>query len=245
MAKIDKAYIIRIDRPDSIEYAKQCADSCEKHGVPYEYFEGAYQWDRAEVTRRTGWIIREESHPDWHNEFLCTISHMLLYRKMIEEYKTIAILEHDAIVTGNFMNLDVYDGIITNLGYRVDTPDDVIFPEGDVKFKQYEIDVFEGTHAYALTPETARLCLERIGQTIIMPIDGLIAIRNIVKMKRSIVMPTPAVGWVRQEAKSSTMKDEKVARYHPIPPKEYWNYIRDKSKYQVKDVYPGYTRVAF
>ena len=35
-----KAYILRIDTDISREYAKLCAESCDRVGLPWEYFEG-------------------------------------------------------------------------------------------------------------------------------------------------------------------------------------------------------------
>lgn len=248
MAKIDKAYIIRIPRADSMQLAAECAASCTEHGIPYEYYEGAFQWSRTETTARTGWVIREESHPDWHNEFMCTMSHMTLWRHIIRNNETVAVLEHDAFVTGNFMNVEVHDGTILNLGYRVDDPSDYKFPEHPT-FKQIMINEFEGTHAYAITPKTAQASLDALerqfGNMVPMPIDGLMGIHNLIEQQRLILLPTPAVGWVRRDAKSSTMKDENCARYFPIPPNEYWDNVVAQNKYTRGEIGPGIPRIKF
>lgn len=232
MSKIEKAYIIRINRPDSIAYADECAKSCEQHNIPYEFFEGAYKWSRAEVTRQTGWIIREESNPDWHNEFMCTVSHLMLWRKIVAENKTVAVLEHDALAVANFLDIEVHDGTILNLGYRVHSRDDYKFPTTP-NYKQYMIDVFEGTHAYAITPKTVAESLANLerqhGNVIIMPIDGLMSIHNYIEQTKLIIIPTPVVCEVRSQ--SMTMKDQVAARYHPIPPESYWDDMVQRGKY--------------
>lgn len=247
MATIEKAYIIRIPREDSMQYAAECAESCERHGVPYEYFEGAYRWSRNEVTRRTGWVIREESNPDWHNEFMCTVSHLMLWRKIVEEGKTVAVLEHDALVqTDITQGIDVHDGTILNLGYRVDHRSDYAFPKNP-RYKQYMIDVFEGTHAYAITPTTAANSLkaleEQHGNVIIMPIDGLMSIHNYIRQQKLILMPTPVICEVR--GKSMTMKNEVAARYHPIPPQEYWEHMVNVHKYRQGFIGENIPRIIF
>lgn len=246
MPKIEKAYIIRIPRDDSMLYAEECARSCEEHGIPYEFFEGAYQWSRNETTRRTGWVIREESNPDWHNEFMCTMSHLCLWEKIIQEDKTVAVLEHDAVVLGNFLDVEVHDNTILNLGYRVDSRDDYKFPDSPT-YRQYMLDVFEGTHAYAITPKTAKASLDALrrqhGNVVIMPIDGLMSIHNFIEQQKLILIPTPVVGEVR--GSSMTMKDEVAARYHTVPPEDYWVDMVNKDKYRLGDIGPDLPRILF
>ena len=54
MAKITKAYILKIDDPVSHEYAKVCAESCTSVGLPFEYFMGYQNQTGASALAKTG-----------------------------------------------------------------------------------------------------------------------------------------------------------------------------------------------
>jgi Glycosyltransferase family 25 (LPS biosynthesis protein) len=244
MAKIEKAFILHTDNAKSRGYAKECADSCERWKVPYEYLLGEENLTVEAMEEKYGWTIAPgRYHPDWHNEFLCSLGHALFWQKVVDENKTCAILEHDAIVISNLCNVDIPDDTLAFLGYRVDNRDDYVVPSRP-NYKHYETEAFQGTHAIAITPKTAKFLLDTFNKQFPMPIDGMLGINNLSKIRMTVVVPTPTVTEIRE--KSQTMKDEVCARYNTIPPLEWYEDLRDRQKYsRTKEIGPGQIRVVF
>lgn len=243
MAFIEKAYILHTSNPTSRGYALECATSCEQFGVPYEYLQGYEDLSIEDMEKMYGWTIAEGRYrPEWHKEFMCTLGHVMFWKRVVDENKTCAILEHDAIVKADLRKVDIHDDMLTFLGYRVDNRDDYVFPD-EPEYDQYYVDKFEGTHAYAITPSTAKLLIERFDYVMPMPIDGMISIHNLANIERSIVIPNPVIGEVRQ--KSQTLAHENPARYNTIPPAEWWKHLVNRDKYERSRIAPGEIRIVF
>ena len=243
MSFIEKAYILHTSNPTSRGYALECAGSCEQFGVPYEYLQGYEDLSMEDMEKMYGWTVAEGRYrTEWHKEFMCTLGHVMFWQKVIDEDKTCAILEHDAIVKADLRKVDIHDDMLTFLGYRVDSRDDYVFPE-EPEYEQYYVDKFEGTHGYAITPSTARLLIERFNYVMPMPIDGMISIHNLANIERSIVIPNPIVGEVRQ--KSQTLIHENPARYNTIPPADWWAHVVNRDKYERSRIAPGEIRIVF
>ena len=73
-----KAYIIRITDPISQEYAKTAAESCERIGIQYEFFEGV-----------------EKSETQTDLALCASLSHANLWKLIYERKECVIILEHD------------------------------------------------------------------------------------------------------------------------------------------------------
>lgn len=243
MPFIEKAYILHTSNPSSLGYAQECAASCDQYGVPYEYLVGHEDLSLEDMEKQYGWTVEEGRYrEEWHKEFMCTLGHVMFWQKVVDENKTCAILEHDAIVKTDLRRVNIHDGILTFLGYRVDSRDDYSVPKNP-EFEQYYVNKFEGTHGYAVTPTTAKLLIERFNHVMPMPIDGMISIHNLADVERSIVIPNAIVGEVRQ--KSQTLAHGNPARYNTIPPTEWWDNVVNRSKYERARIAPGEIRIVF
>jgi predicted O-methyltransferase YrrM len=101
-----------------------------------------------------------------------------------------AVLEHDAIVKGPLAMVDLDDDEILWLGPRIEFKDDYKFPWGAIN-EYVDVDRWEGTHAYAITPKTAQFLLDSIKKYGLNDsIDGQLGMRNMFDMKfTTVTMP--------------------------------------------------------
>jgi GR25 family glycosyltransferase involved in LPS biosynthesis len=247
--KIEHAYILYIDDPDSIRYMEDCKKSCEEHGIPVTPFLGfKLPTTVKEVYDKWGFKIdpRVEEEQDknpvmkiWFKEQLCLTGHLALWNKVANEHKgAVAIFEHDAIVKRNFLDVEVNDLEWLFLGYRVDHRDDYECISDPFEIK--EIFKFEGTHAYALTPKTASSCLIALSKydenkgylPIGVSIDHMMGVTNAFKFPLRVVDPAPAIAAIENKI-SYTQPDEKTARYNMIPHDGFLKGLKNTEKYKV------------
>ena len=193
--KIRHAYIIYIDRPESVEYANQCAKSCEQYGLPYTLWRGVQQFDKQFLEAETGltWNYNSSS-----GDSGCTASHFKLWRLIAEQSHACCIFEHDAIIKGKIYDTEIPNNKLVMLGYRVLDQDDYERPSDPVTFM--DINKFEGTHAYAITPAMAKYMIERMEthytQTfggVNTTIDGILSIHDSFGIARCVMEPPPAI----------------------------------------------------
>lgn len=193
--KIRHAYIIYINRQESIDYANECARSCEEYGMPYTL------WKGIDMRETRGDALEEETGFTWTTrsiEMGCTASHLKLWRVVAEQPHACCIFEHDAIVRHNFFDTEIPDNKLVMLGYRVLKAEDYEYPNEDVTFM--DINKFEGTHAYAVTPNMARYMIERMGGFytttfggVNTTIDGILSIHDSFGIARCVMDPPPVV----------------------------------------------------
>ena len=157
---IDRALIIRRRKVDtSMEYAQYCADSCERHGLPYEFIDGIEFMSSEDAFKAVGTYLR----PGYtgmvgHNN--CHASHIKAWRRLIEIGKPCLILEHDAVVKGDVRNIDIPDMSVVTFGHRVGL-DTMYEPVSKIQ-KLVEIPKAMGVHACGLTPVTAQWIIDYI-----------------------------------------------------------------------------------
>lgn len=195
MGKIKHVYIIYIDRPESIEYAHECAKSCGGLRIPYTL------WKGIDMRETKGEDLEKETGFTWttiNHEMGCTASHLKLWRVIAEQPHACAVLEHDAVVKHNFYDQEIPDNKLVMLGYRVLKATDYEHPGGDVSFM--DINKFEGTHAYAITPNMARHMIERMEGFytkqfggVNTTIDGILSIQDHFGIARCVMDPPPVV----------------------------------------------------
>lgn len=155
--KIDRALIIRRLRvPESMEYAKQCADSCDKYGVPYEFIDGIEFMSSEDAMKAVGvWLhpnnIKKKVSQGNNN---CHASHIKVWRRIVELDKACVLFEHDIIVKGNVCNVDIIDMAINIFGHKIQN-ESYYNPPGPIT-NMVKISKSVGGHAYALTPKTAK-----------------------------------------------------------------------------------------
>lgn len=114
--QVEGAYIIRIkNHQESEELAKGCAESCEKVGMPYQY------WDAYNGTGDN--IIVPDHHSQFMNfvkitdhymtrgEVACALSHISLWAHCLELDQPIVILEHDSLMLKPYVSHSVFNSI--------------------------------------------------------------------------------------------------------------------------------------
>jgi GR25 family glycosyltransferase involved in LPS biosynthesis len=249
--KIEHAYILYIDTPDAIKYMEECKASCEEYGIPVTPFMGLKlptttqiikdKWGFSVDPRLDGHEATNDVLNIWFKEQLCLTGHLAIWKEIASKHiGAVAIFEHDAIVKRNFLDVDVQDMEWTFLGYRIDHRDD--YECISAPFTKIPVNKFEGTHAYAITPNTARSCLEALDnyqkQNTYLPlgvsIDHMMGVRNMFNFKMNVVDPGPAI--VATEDKiSHTQPEHKVARYNMIPSDGFLRGLKNTDKYSINE----------
>lgn len=209
---ISRAIILRHPAAYSIQYSLECAASCEKYGIPYEFFDGYYTTDYLELNHLSGWNFPNA----WVKEYCCTAGHLNIWRKIIAEGGgAVAVLEHDAIVKRRMDDIEIMDGEIAFLGLRVESRDDYeCIPTHP---RMVPVNTFEGTHAYAMTPITARRCIANMTALAQFPypIDGLMGIHNTISQRLLLVDPCPVVCEVGGRKSFTQFESAKYNINHP------------------------------
>lgn len=214
--KANKAYILMIDTELSREYSKCAAESCDKVGLEWEYFLGYREKDdinsRLPVKSPAGIKLRGKGGA-------CTAGHIHIWHEISKSDSPAIILEHDAIMLHN-PKIDIPDGVIVVLGYKVRDPENYDYKKAGPPKAIQSRKRHGGAHAYALTPETAKTLIKNIEK------DGL---NNMIdnhfflrqgsskrysdKVPLSITDPICALGWLR---KSTIWNKAAVDNYRPI-----------------------------
>lgn len=214
---VDRCLIIRRDSNTlSQEYAKICADSVERCNMKSEYIKAVenlgvedaaasvgmkVDWEMAEILENT---ITDHKECQEMGNVCCTASHIKAFRRVVEIDKPCAILEHDAYVMRNFRNFQVPDNYLVFLGPRMrDTK--TYTPRSRVR-RLIPIQQAIGTHAYVVTPETAKGMLKHLEEVgLVYGIDHYLFMNNESKVPIIAADPYPAICWARR----STMNDVK------------------------------------
>jgi GR25 family glycosyltransferase involved in LPS biosynthesis len=202
--KPSKAYIIRIDTPESKEYAKVCAESCDKVGVKWEYFEGYKPTDERVLWgnfHATANLPIKKYARMALGAAGCTASHAHLWKQIADRKECAIILEHDAIMVQP-CNVELPDDRIVALGYKYyDALKYNAEAAGEPK-KVVDVDHNHGSHAYAISYKMAEVLVKEIeDEGIICAIDNrhfLPMRRNFTKTKMAITDPICALGWLRE-----------------------------------------------
>ena len=219
--KLGKAYILYIDTEKSTEYAKECEASCVKYGVEHEMFEGFMGLTIEDLAEKTGWKIGregiEENDRQYVKEYNAALGHIEIWRKIAAGTEAGIVLEHDAIVKGDYTHLEVHDGQILHLGPRLDYASDYEFPGRADEY--LSIRRHEGAHAYALTPNTARLLLDKIEEEKrLLPTEALISVRNRYNLEFLEIDPpyvVCAIGDRESFTHHDAVTDKQNFRHHP------------------------------
>jgi len=201
--KPSKAYIIRIDTPTSHEYAKVCAESCDKHGIEWEYFDGYKPVDDIVMSQnfeKTAGIPIPRCRSLPLGAAGCTASHAHLWKQIADRKECAIILEHDAIMVAP-CNVDMPHDRIVALGYKYYNADKYDAEAAGEPTRVIDVDNNPGSHAYAVTYKMAQtLVNELITDGIICAIDNrhfLPMRKNFTKTKMALTDPICAMGWLR------------------------------------------------
>lgn len=257
--KIEHAYILYIDDPESIKYMEQCVESCKKYYISYN----TIQWYKPPITTSELYanhglnLNPRLDHPSnliHLKEAMCSTGHIFIWEKIIQSHKgAVAIFEHDAVIKRNFLDIDVEDGEITFLGYRVDQSEDYECVSDE--YKKLPINEFSGTHAYVITPNTAKHLIGRVVRKDqftrlcencqcdkeylpVCSVDWWLGHNMLGIDKMTIVDPCPVVAVVGGR-KSFTQYYESVAKFNAPAdngfPENFLKGILDKNKYFIDE----------
>ena len=195
---IKNAYILHIDEPRSLKYLDDCLESCKQFSdinpIPVQGYKGASYEDicaEYELDIIPFYINQMDTIGDTLNKaFSCTAGHIKIWQMIVDSGEPGAVLEHDAIIKGPLAMVDVDDDEILWLGPRIDLENDYTFPWGAIN-EYVDVDRWEGTHAYAITPKTAQFLLDSIKKYGLNDsIDGQLGMRNMFDMKfTTVTMP--------------------------------------------------------
>lgn len=183
-----KAYIIRITDPISQEYAKTAAESCERIGIQYEFFEGV-----------------EKSETQTDLALCASLSHANLWNLIYERKECAIILEHDAIMLHK-VSIDIPDNMIVALGFKLKDPSKYNHISAGPSTIIWQTDRHHGAHAYAITHFTAKLLLDELEEKGIQgAVDNIYFMKGRrTKVPLGLADPVSALAWLRK----STIWDE-------------------------------------
>lgn len=196
MNTVDRALIIRRQGLElSKQYAADCAESCEKHNLPYEFIDAVEFLPCKKAFESVG----AKMSPRYTNTMgncCCHSSHIKCWKRIIELDKTCIILEHDAIVKGNVRNIEVPDMAATTFGHRVKDVNDYT-PVGPAK-EFIQIKRAIGVHACALTPNTAKWLWEHArDEGVRVGVDRWLMMKRASKLPLYVCSPEQVVCWAR------------------------------------------------
>lgn len=225
-----KTYVLFIDKETSKQYAEECAKSYFSCGMPAQdliMFKGICDLDNKQLMAMTGYHI----HTDlYKTEYCSTVGHMGIWKAIVESNEIGVVLEHDAIVKGNYSNIVPDEGEILFLGPRVVDREDYQFPQQYANdFDLVKIHYNHGAHAYMITPNTARKFLSILEEAkeIFMPIDGLLGLKNMFNMPFRLVDPAVVVAEI---GKRKSFNFEQPDATNRLYTKKFLEGVKDRSK---------------
>ena len=162
--KVSKAYIMYHQDPISIEYAKDAASSCDKVGLPWEYYEGYKpdsQKDLWKNFKDTADVTVPKFKPMDKGAAGCTASHAHLWKRISKNKECVIILEHDGIML-HPLDLDIPDDRIVALGYKYYDWNKYDYQSAGPPKKLVDVQFHPGSHAYAITHIMAQTLVDEI-----------------------------------------------------------------------------------
>lgn len=161
---VSQAYIIHVkDNPVSVDLAQRCLNSCNKINFKASLYEGFDGTGKEIIVpdhiKHQSWYkwLKITDHYQSLAEVACSLSHISLWVKCMEEDQPLVILEHDAIMVKPYVKHEIYNGIVY-LGSQSDLRDtekfNKLIPEFSAINKNWNF--INRAHAYAIDPAAAR-----------------------------------------------------------------------------------------
>lgn len=166
---VDRAYIIRVKGHEvSEKKALNCANSCDKIGMPYQFW-NAYDGTGDTIKEPENLIgdpimslIKISDHYLVRPEVCCALSHISLWAKCAVEDKPLVILEHDAIMVQPYRQHAIYNSICY-LGAREQVKNGWgIYPTPPHASEGPNYHFICRAHAYAIDPAVAKNMLAHV-----------------------------------------------------------------------------------
>lgn len=203
-----KAYILKHASQISEQYANTCAASCDRVGLPWEYFEGFSNMRDFTAWNNIGlfdfvWNNTKEKAIDASNNRagLCSAGHAAIWKKIVEGDDQVAvILEHDAIML-HLPTIAIPNDTLVALGYRLENLSKYKHERAGPPINVVDRGKHNGSHAYAITKVTAKKLLEEIVENK-GPLGCIDSYYFRGKSKFKVMMTDPicALAWVRKSS---------------------------------------------
>ena len=209
---------------ERIEFAKSVSKNAPEELTDVVYM-GNYDHVPFEVVYKRAGVMRStigsQSGPMGAGTASNFASHIHMWNYAANSDIAVAILEHDTRLMAPLTHMYVPDDIILCLGPRVPTVDHYTYPKGSVG-SVIDVQHHAGSHAYAISPVTARKLLKVVREVgIFDSIDQMIFMNNKkVTMKTyypdlqmQAVDPPPVIAvWADNEGKQ---KESSIGRSAP------------------------------
>ena len=156
-----KAYIIRVDgHEESEEKAAHCAESCDKVGQEWEYWE-AYNGLDGELKDASHHnaimeCLKVTDHYMTRGEVACALSHISLWAKCVIEDQPLIVLEHDAVMVEKYEHHAVYNSICYLGGHEQVKQGWKVLPTPPHASEGPNYHFICRAHAYAIDPAVAK-----------------------------------------------------------------------------------------
>jgi hypothetical protein len=198
-----KAYILATKNPISIEYARTCAKSCDDVGLKWEVFEGYENLTSEQVWKNFDYKIQGEAKDIIDSCTCCTAGHFNIWKKIAKNKECAIILEHDAIMLHK-VNIEIPHNKIVTLGYKLTDPNLYNKEKAGQPKEITDIKNLYGSHAYAITYETAESLLKELKEKGVKhDLDNYYFSRENKNSGHSdiplaITNPISAIAWIRK-----------------------------------------------
>ena len=162
-----KAYIIRVEgHEDSEEKAAHCAESCDKVGQEWEYWE-AYNGLDGEIKDASHHnaimeCLKVTDHYMTRGEVACALSHISLWAKCVIEDQPLIVLEHDAVMVEKYEHHAVYNSICYLGGHEQVKQGWKVLPTPPHASEGPNYHFICRAHAYAIDPAVAKNMLAHV-----------------------------------------------------------------------------------
>lgn len=204
MSMLKNTYILYINDERSVKYKDDCVESISKFSnlnpIPVEGYKlTPYKTIQEELGIKIIPLYLEKLKQGSKSDLgalCCSAGHYKIWNMIVESGEPGIILEHDAIVKYDYSGMKLKDGEVLWLGPRIDLEYDYNVPENP-EYVYLELDRFEGTHAYAVTPATAQYLIDQFKRYGFNDsLDGQLSMRNIFEVKMGTIDPPPVVAVV-------------------------------------------------
>jgi 2-polyprenyl-3-methyl-5-hydroxy-6-metoxy-1,4-benzoquinol methylase/glycosyltransferase involved in cell wall biosynthesis len=197
-----KAYIIMMPNDKtSVDYARTAAESCDRIGLEWEYFEAFDHKTPDQLWSKNDYGITKYDRNMHPGAASATASHFALWRRIRDSKETAVVLEHDAVML-HPVKLPIPSGSIVNLGYKLRDPSIYDHERAGEPAEIVDISSHLGAHAYAINHVTAAMLLEELKSVgVEHAIDNFYfsrEIKGVSSVPVSIVDPIAALAWVRK-----------------------------------------------
>jgi hypothetical protein len=207
----EKAYIIRVKGNKSSEdHAATCAKSCERIGMPYEFWDAfnglvnpIQEPDHLAGAQMTK-MLKVTDHYLTRGEVACALSHISLWAKCVELDRPIVILEHDSVMIKKYEAHAVYNSICYLGGNEQAEQGWAVLPTPPHASEGPNYHFICRAHSYAIDPAVAKNMLAHaIKYGICAPLDIML---------RADIFPIHQMGIYAYDAKRDKSDTTILAR---------------------------------